>query len=227
MQNLKTKLLVTMLITSGFSISVMADSQDEYYDNARVISVTPKTDRVNYPRQECRTEYVRENTSYDNNYQGNRSNAGAIIGGLSGGLLGSQVGRGNGRVAAAVVGAGLGAIVGDRVDNNKRNDNNQITRSYERPVERCNTVDNWQTVNRGYLVNYRYNGHTFTTTSDSDPGDTIRVRVVVSDDNRQRSNYAQPQNNVRSSYQYDDDDKRDNRKYDNSNRNGQNNGRNW
>ncbi len=212
---LKTGLMLPVVLASGFAMPAMAEHQDEYFDNARVISVTPQTERVNNPRQECRTEYIRENTSYDNNYQGGRSNTGAIIGGISGGLLGSQIGRGSGRVAAAAVGAGLGAIVGDRVDNNQRNYNNQITRSYERPVERCTTVDNWQTISRGYLVNYRYNGRTYTTTSPNDPGDNIRVRVAVTEDDRQRVSYAQPQYIIRSNYDDDDhDDWRDNRKHD-------------
>ena len=223
MQNFKTKLLVSILLASGFTMPAMADNQDEYFDNARVTSVTPQTERVNNPRQECRTEYVRENNSYDNSYRGDRSATGAIIGGVSGGLLGSQVGRGKGRVVAAAVGAGLGAIVGDRVDNNQRSNNNQITRGYDRPVERCSSVDNWQTVSRGYLVTYRYNGRSYTTTTANDPGENIRVRVaVVADDNQRAAYNDQPRFIQRSNY--DNDDWRDNRK-NNSRGNDRNNDR--
>lgn len=205
MQNFKMKLLTTVLIASGFTMPAFANDQDEYFDNARVTSVTPQTERVNNPRQECRTEYVRENASYDNDYRGERSNTGAIIGGVSGGLLGSQIGRGKGRVVAAAVGAGLGAIVGDRVGNSQRYSNN--SRSYDRPIERCTSVDNWQTINRGYLVNYRYNGRNYTTTTANDPGNTIRVRVVVDDDNEHVSYYNQSNNYIqRSKYERDDDD---------------------
>ena len=212
MQNFKTKLLASLLvgsglIASGFAVPAFANDQDEYFDNARVTSVTPQTERVNNPRQECRTEYVRENTGYDNSYRGDRSNTGAIIGGVSGGLLGAQVGRGKGRVVAAAVGAGLGAIVGDRVDNNQRS-NNQISRGYDRPIERCTTYDNWQTVNRGYLVTYRYNGRSYTTTTANDPGDNIRVRVSILADDSQRVSYSEQSHNFiqRSNYEYDDDD---------------------
>lgn len=167
----KTKVMMTMLITS-FALPAMADNvNSEYFDEARVLSVTPQIERVNQPRQECRTEYVRESMMDS----GDRSLGGTIIGGVAGGLLGSQVGRGNGKVAAAAVGAGIGAIVGDRLGNQ----NNASQRSYDRPVERCVSVDNWRSVERGYLVSYRYNGRDYNTVTQYRPGDTLRVRVAV------------------------------------------------
>jgi uncharacterized protein YcfJ len=154
---------------------------DDYFDNAPVLSVTPQVERVNTPRQECHTEYVRES------YSNNSSPAAAIVGGIAGGLLGSTIGKGDGKIAGAAVGAGVGAIVGDRVGNNQANG------VIDRPVDRCVTVDNWQNVSRGYLVTYRYNGRDFTTVTDEMPGSTIKVRVGVNDANRtaiQPSNYA-------------------------------------
>ena len=146
---------------------------DNYQDRARVISVAPQFERVNTPRQDCRTEYVRE--SYYETPQ--RSIGGAVIGGVAGGLLGSTIGRGNGRVAAAAVGAGVGAIVGDRVDNNRNGYGRE--RVATRPVESCVTVDNWSQVPAGYLVNYEYNGRQYTTVTERDPGRFIPVQVVV------------------------------------------------
>ena len=146
---------------------------DNYQDRARVISVAPQFERVNTPRQDCRTEYVRE--SYYEAPQ--RSFGGAVIGGVAGGLLGSTIGRGNGRVAAAAVGAGVGAIVGDRVDNNRRDYGRERVAS--RPVESCVTVDNWSQIPAGYLVNYEYNGRQYTTVTERDPGRFIPVQVVV------------------------------------------------
>ena len=161
------------LIAATVSLPVLAND-DNYEDRARVISVAPQFERVNQPRQECRTEYVRE--SYYEAPQ--RSIGGAVIGGVAGGLLGSTIGRGNGRVAAAAVGAGVGAIVGDRVDNNRYNN-----RGYElvatRPVESCETVDNWSQVPAGYLVNYEYNGRQYSTVTERDPGRFIPVHVAV------------------------------------------------
>jgi uncharacterized protein YcfJ len=174
--------LLIGLIAATVSLPALAghDDRDDnyrdanYQDNARVISVAPQFERVNTPRQECRTEYVRESV-----YEApRRSVGGAVIGGVAGGLLGSTVGRGNGRVVAAAVGAGVGAIVGDRVDND-RYSNRGRERVETRPVESCVTVDNWSQVPAGYLVNYEYNGRQYSTVTDRDPGRFIPVQVQV------------------------------------------------
>ena len=80
---------------------------------------------------------------------------------------------GSGRVAGAAVGAGVGAVVGDRIDNSHRG-------AYgSQPVETCTLVDDWRTVERGYLVTYRYNGREYTTTLPYHPGKKLQVRVAV------------------------------------------------
>ncbi len=195
---MKKALLVGLVLVST---SVTAFADDDYDDRGRVISVTPQLQRVNNPRQECRTEIQRE--SYYEPRE--RSLGGAIIGGIAGGLLGRTVGRGNGKVAAAVVGAGVGAIVGDRVDND-RYQRGGYDRVSERPVERCVTVDNWSQVPAGYLVNYEYNGRQYSTVTDSDPGRFIPVRVNIRPNGYVSSvSYAQPQYQQRG----DDDDDND------------------
>jgi uncharacterized protein YcfJ len=168
---LKKAILVGLVLAST-SIAAFAD--DDYDDRGRVISVTQQFQRVNNPRQECRTEIQRE--SYYEPRE--RSLGGAIIGGVAGGLLGHTVGRGNGKVAAAAVGAGIGAIVGDRVDNNgyQRGGYERVT---EQPVQRCVSVDNWQQVPAGFLVNYEYNGRQYSTVTDRDPGKYIPLHVNV------------------------------------------------
>lgn len=174
-----SKFGLSLLVASAINAPALAE--DVYYDTARVISVTPQTERVNTPRRECHTEYVRE--AYNS---GSRDVGGAIIGGIAGGLLGSQIGKGNGRVAGAAIGAATGAIVGDRIDNSDQN-------GYRtRPIERCIMVDDWQTVHRGYLVSYRFNGRDYTTTLPYDPGSTLRVRVAVTPDEDIRVSYLEP-----------------------------------
>jgi uncharacterized protein YcfJ len=164
---MRKDIIMTALIAAGASLPAVA--ADEYFDQARVLSVTPQYERVNHPVETCSTEYVRESVSSRDS-----SPVGAIIGGVAGGLLGSQIGKGNGRVAGAAVGAGIGAIVGDRLGSSR-------TVTYQsRPVERCVMTDNWQTVTTGYLVTYRYNGRDYTTVLDHDPGRTLPVRVSVS-----------------------------------------------
>ena len=165
------KMSTSILLMSAVAFPAMAD--DVYYDTARVLSVTPQVERVNSPRQECHTGYTRESTR-----SGERDVAGAIIGGIAGGIIGSQIGKGSGRVAGAAVGAATGAIVGDRIDNSGHREGGYRAR----PVEHCTTVDNWQTITRDYLVTYRYDGRTYTTTMPNDPGDTLRVRIAVAPD---------------------------------------------
>ena len=171
------QILVMGLFTATIATPALADHddryEDRYEDRARVISVTPQYERVNTPSQECRTEYVRE-SYYE---QPQRSPGGAILGGITGGLLGSTIGRGSGRVAAAAVGAGIGAVVGDRIDNDHNYHGRE--RVETRPVERCVTVDNWQNVPAGYLVNYEYNGRQYSTVTERDPGRFIPVHVEV------------------------------------------------
>lgn len=164
----RVAMAVPALIAAVFATPALAS--DQYVDTARVISVTPQTERINTPQQECRTEYQQQSYS-----QGNRSITGAIIGGIAGGLLGNTVGRGSGRVAAAAVGAGVGAIAGDRIANNRPNE--VVTRNV--PVDVCYQVDRWQTVNTGYFVTYEYNGRTYNTVTTEHPGRYVDVNVAV------------------------------------------------
>ncbi len=164
-------------------VAAPAAAEEVYYDTARVVAVTPQTERVNYPREECRVEYLRD--AYP--HSGQRDLGGAVIGGIAGGLLGSQIGKGSGRVAGAAVGAATGAIVGDRIDNRDHYGGGS------RPVERCVTVDDWRMVTHGYLVTYRYHGREYTTTLPYDPGRSLRVRVAVSPEaDHQRPTYLVP-----------------------------------
>jgi uncharacterized protein YcfJ len=155
------------------SISLPAMANHEYEDRARVLSVTPQIERVNTPSQECRTEYVQERY-YETPA---RSNTGAIVGGIAGGLIGSRFGGGNGRIATAALGAGVGAVMGDRYDN--RGGAYGRERVETRPVERCVTVDRWQSITTGYVVNYEYNGRQYSTVTDQHPGKFIPVNVAV------------------------------------------------
>lgn len=182
-KNVRVRMLVPALLTAVFAVPALAD---QYTDTARVLSSTPQMERVNAPRQECRTEYQQQ--SYNNG--GNNSMTGAIIGGIAGGLLGNTVGRGNGRVAAAAVGAGVGAIAGNSIGSNQQSYGG--TRSV--PVQTCYQVDNWQSVTTGYLVNYEYNGRTYTTVTNEQPGRYIDVNVAIEPRSRMVSQvtYMQP-----------------------------------
>lgn len=164
MKKMRAGLLVSLV---GFS-ALSAAQAAEYEDFARVTSVSPQFEQVNYPQQECRTEYVTVQR------QQQRGMGGSIIGGLAGGIIGNQVGGGSGRTAATAAGAIAGAIVGDRLENN---DGGVVTE--HQPVRQCRTVDNWQSRPNGYAVTYEYHGRTYTTVMPYDPGERMRVRVSV------------------------------------------------
>lgn len=166
--NTSIKGLVPTVLLSFFAMPVMAT--DQYTDQGRVLSVTPQLEKINVPRQECRTEYQAQVSQ-----RNNQSMTGTILGGIAGGLIGSTIGRGNGRVAAAAVGAGIGAITGDRLSNRDRN--YQTVRTV--PVQSCYQVDHWQTVETGYNVRYEYNGRQYSTTMAQRPGQLIDLNVSV------------------------------------------------
>lgn len=192
------QILLIGAVFAGTSMNAVAGH--EYDDRARVISVTPQVERINTPVQECRTEYVRESV-YENR---SNSNGGAIVGTIAGGVIGSRFGGGSGRLIATAVGAGLGAVIGDRHDNRY---NQPTERVVTRPVDRCVTVDRWDTVNRGYLVEYEYNGRRYTTETAERPGRYINVDVAV-----RPSGYV---NNI--DYHYDKHDRKYNRGKDKKN----------
>lgn len=163
MKNARAALLASLAGLAGLSAAMAAD----FDDYARVVSVTPQFEQVNYPQQECRTEYVPVQRQQ-------RGAGGSILGGVAGGIIGNQVGGGSGRTVATAAGAIAGAIVGDRLENN---DNAGVVE--QQPVRSCRTIDNWQSRANGYLVNYEYHGHSYTAVMPYDPGERMRVRVSV------------------------------------------------
>jgi uncharacterized protein YcfJ len=163
--NKQTKILISLFCLNVSAASYAA----EFEDSARVLRVVEQTEQVNVPQQECRTEYVQVQQRQE------RGVGGAIIGGVAGGILGNQVGGGHGRTAATAAGAVVGALVGDRMENNNVS-GGTVT---EQPVQRCRTVDRWETRVNGYAVTYEYRGHEYTTVLPRDPGDRLRLRVAL------------------------------------------------
>lgn len=75
--SMRAKMAVPALFAAVFATPALAT--DQYIDTARVISVSPQTERINVPQQECRTEYQQQSYS-----QGGNSITGAVIGGIAG-----------------------------------------------------------------------------------------------------------------------------------------------
>ncbi len=178
--NKQVKLITSLFTLMAASSSVFAADYDDF---AKVTKVTPQLEQINRPRQDCRTEYVQVNRQVPRREQApqtERSASGAIIGGIAGAIIGNQVGSGNGRTAATAAGAVIGAISGDRIDNGTAHA--QVvteTVSSEQPVQRCRTVDQWESRTTGYSVNYEYKGRSYTAVLPYDPGTRLKVNVSV------------------------------------------------
>lgn len=155
----------TLLFASG------AACAEQYFDQARVISVSPEYEQLSMPQQECYDESAPQ-SPYPRS--GERTYGGSIIGGITGALIGNQVGRGHGREAATAAGAITGAIIGDRVQNQRNGDNWE-----PRTIRRCRDIERWDRRLTGYRVVYEYGGHRYSTLMSNDPGRTLRVRVSV------------------------------------------------
>lgn len=173
---MRTKQAISAIALTLTTVSAWADHPDNvpFQDTARVLASTPVYEEYNEPRRECWTErtgyrYEKENRSY----------GGAILGAVVGGVVGNQFGKGNGKTASTAAGAAIGAMAGDNIDNDDR-------RARRVPIEeeRCRTTDNWSRRVVGYNVVYQYHGDEFTTFLPYDPGNTLRVRVQVSVDDR-------------------------------------------
>jgi uncharacterized protein YcfJ len=154
----------------------MASPAAVFQDNARVLRVSPRIEQVSSPQEECHMET--ERVAQPQNAGQGRSIGGAIVGGLAGGILGNQVGGGSGRTAATAIGAVGGALVGDRVGSSL--DTNQAQYApVDRQVRRCNVVNRVVERNAGYDVSYSYNGRTYNTVMQNDPGASLRVNVAI------------------------------------------------
>ena len=181
--NTTFKLLISALGLSALPLTHAA----EFEDYGRVTRVEPRVEQVRQPREECKTDYVQVPVQQ----QQQRSAGGGIIGAIAGGIIGNQVGGGSGRAAATAVGVMAGAVAGDRISNNGRPlDQGQYQQPQygqsqypqEQAVRQCRTVDSYQTRTTGYDVTYDYRGRSYTTFTQRDPGDRIRLRVTVEPD---------------------------------------------
>jgi uncharacterized protein YcfJ len=169
--NTQAKLIVSTLFLSAMASAGAAD----FEDYGRVVRVSPRTEQISRPRQECKTDYVQVPVAQP---QQERSAGGAIVGGIIGGVLGNQVGGGTGRSVATAAGAIAGAIAGDRADNGNRQQQ-QPTQVAEQAVRSCRTVNVMETRTVGYDVTYDFRGRNYTSVMSYDPGQRVKLRVTV------------------------------------------------
>jgi uncharacterized protein YcfJ len=153
--------------------SAGAASVSRYADYADVLRVQPisTTVRVSTPRQECREVPVARRDS------GPRSYTPMILGGILGGVVGNQFGSGNGKKLMTAAGVALGGSLGR--DAASRHGRHYAHTSIE---TQCRTEYDYREEQRidGYLVEYSYQGRTYETRMDYDPGDRVRIKVDIS-----------------------------------------------
>ena len=169
-------------------LAVPAHAVQTFGDRARVISSTPVFERIPVTREECWNERQRvyEDRRVTRSDTGAPIGAGTVLGAVIGGAVGRQFGDSNrGKNQGTAAGAVVGGLIGNQIERDTGGPSIERERvevervPVERTVERCRNVQEVREATVGYDVRYEYNGHTFTTRLDRDPGRMLRVRVDV------------------------------------------------
>ena len=176
---------------TGVALGVMALSMqtsagearrynDGFYVNAKVVRVEPllRVVRVATPREVCWDERVRHVEHLRREHR--NAPLPLILGGVVGGVVGNEIGKRRNRRALTIAGTIVGAAVGHGISHEHRRRVPQ-SRSYTTLERHCETQTEYLEEERidGYQVTYRYQGRHFTTRTNYDPGERLRVRVQV------------------------------------------------
>ena len=169
-----------MTLTAAAILTALATSagasQNSFRDRAQVTNVheVVKTYENRTPRQSCYTEQVAYQEPVA---RGRKSHTGTILGAVIGGALGNELGhRKRNKQAGTAIGAILGGSIGRDISHKPQK---YVTRY--RDEQRCNTTTEISYDERvvGYDVTYRYNGQSYTTRMQREPGHSIKVKVSV------------------------------------------------
>lgn len=168
---------VTAVATALFATAAAAGNEsagEAFYIDAPVLDVKPLVEivQVSTPREVCWNEQVEHHVR--DRPRGPRT--GTIVGTVLGAAIGNNIASGDDRKAARVAGALLGGAIGR--DHARRNADTRRVVKTERRCE-IERVSHEEERVRGYRVTYRYDGRTFVTRTDRDPGETLRLRVSV------------------------------------------------
>jgi uncharacterized protein YcfJ len=157
--------LGAVVVTAGGAIaSYKLMSHDDYAD---VVSVTPLTEQVKTPREECRDEVVtRQAPIKDENRV-----AGTVIGAIAGGVIGNELGGHGSNTGAKVAGAAVGGVAGNKIQQNMQQNSTQTTTENV-----CKTVYDVSERTVGYNVKYRVGDTIGQVRLDHDPGSRIPLR---------------------------------------------------
>jgi uncharacterized protein YcfJ len=134
---------------------------------AEVVAVTPLTEQVKTPREECHNETVTQQAPVKDQHRV----TGTVIGAVAGGLLGNALGGHGSNTGAKVIGAAAGGAAGHEVQR-KMQENDTVTTT----EQRCNTVFDVSERTVGYRVDYKIGDAAGQIQLDHDPGPRIPVR---------------------------------------------------
>ena len=165
----RNKLAAVIFAMSGLVAELAVAEEQTVF--AKVVNRTPIMESIQktIPKRVCyQEEVVTQNT---------KSYTPSILGGVIGAAAGNQVGHGKGKDLATVAGAVLGASVGRDVQN-------KAAQQHRATVERCHDEHEYIYEERisGWRVTYEYNGATYITRTDRDPGDSIRLNIAIRPD---------------------------------------------
>lgn len=170
----RTTLFLSLLMALG-STSLYAGqgrhkghhTDDWHVVKARVIAVTPITERVSIPseQRECWDEEVRGTHTQ-------RSGGGALMGAIIGGVIGHNVGDGHSRGVTTAVGTMIGASIGQHSDPVRHT-------PYSYTERHCEVRTDYHEEERisGYRVRYTFEGVDYESVLARDPGRFVRLRV--------------------------------------------------
>ncbi len=142
------------------SLATGTASADEF---GRVLSSTPIIQTVSVPQQVCAPQQVVT--------QAPKTGAGALIGAVAGGAIGNSVGRGTGRAVATGVGVIGGAVLGNQIEGGGQ--------AQAQTVQQCSTQNVMENRVTGYNVIYEYAGKQYSGQMTGDPGQYVRLQIVL------------------------------------------------
>ncbi len=181
MRNLKRGLAGLAALGLVWAMPASADHERDAgvrYAYADVVDVQPivRYVTVETPVREC-YQVERKVRQRRRGSDGNVAGA-AIMGGILGGLIGNQFGSGSGRDAATAAGFVIGSSIAAE---NAKDGVRRSGRTIRKQVRQCDTTYQSHEEERidGYNVTYVFRGNEYRTRMRRDPGDRIKVRVLV------------------------------------------------
>ncbi|MEX2469535.1 MAG: glycine zipper 2TM domain-containing protein [Pseudohongiellaceae bacterium] len=169
------KTMLTVPLSLSHMLATVTVTAQTSYEYAQVIEARPvyRLVEISTPQEQCWEEEIVV-ADYRRDHG---SSTPVLVSTIIGGALGNAVGHNKSNKR---VGAVLGAVLGHSIGRDIVRSNSRTGTQYE-VVQRCETVYQQHEEERltGYQVTYLYNGEEYTVRTDSDPGDSIRVRVSV------------------------------------------------